>query len=430
MFFFAPISDANRLFDAASAAHAKLSKFRVHVVLDAKVVNSPPQQSTYDLEIDSKSILVRVQQPRHAGEDRSDRTYLFSGGKLLAYDSLANERLSRDLPTEGSRLDKVLFVFGTLPDLIRGLFNPPEMKAFLDQTRAVKGWSVSHKHGMDLLVRMQPGGKKMDVLGFDPNSHLLRRVDVGTNETGVRWTFDYSAPRALSLRPPASARRVTAFTVAPEPPHYVTKEAERITKAMLDAESRLTVGVIAIDGSAGKTRIWLDGKKVREDGPHVTYAFDGQTLAILNRDRHVFYRGSAIRSTIPDLVAQVGASADPILRQILQHRIPFREAIRPNMKVSVAGQMTLPEGVCDTLSLDGGRTRVTMFVRRRDHLVAGMMTVISDNNGRPIATSNRRFTYGGIGVKPSAKSFVLPSKPGQEVLPLPEVKLNPSDIRR
>lgn len=422
MFFLAPSIEANRLFDAASAAHSKLSRFRVHVVFDGQV-GGARQQSTYDLDVDSKSVLIRVQQPRRTGEDKSDRTYFFSGGKMVAYDAFANERLARNLPAGVSRLDQMLFVFGTLPDLVRGLLKPSEMKAFFDQTRKVPGWSLTHKHGMDLLIRPQPGVKKLDVLGFDSSSHLLRRVDVGVTQSGVRWTFDYSSPRAISFRPKASARFVTAFTVAPEPPKYMTTEAEHVTKTMLDAEARLTAGTIVIDSSEGHTRIGLGGKRVREDGAHLSYAFDGKVLTILDRDKGRFYRGTAIRSTIPDLIVQLGLGVDPILRQILQHHIPFREAIRPNMKVSLQGRMTMPDGPCDILSLDGGRTRVTMFVRRRDHYVAGIMTQILDNSGHTIATSNRRFRYENVGIAPPADHFTLSPKPGQEVLPLPELSI-------
>jgi len=423
MFFLAPSIEANRLFDAALAAHSKLSRFRVHIVFDGQV-GGARQQSTYDLEVDPANVLVRVQRPRRSGEDKSDRTYFFSGGKMVAYDVFANERLARDLPAGESRLDQMLFVFGTLPDLVQGLLKPSEMKAFLDQTRKVPGWSLTHKHGMDLLIRPQPGVKKLDVLGFDPASHLLRRVDVGVTESGVRWTFDYSPPRKIAFRPKPSARLVTSFTVAPEPPTYATEEAEHVTKTMLNAEARLTAGAIGIDSSEGHTRISLAGKRVREDGPHLSYAFDGKVLTVLDRDKGHFYRGTAIRSTIPDLIVQLGLGVDPILRQILQHRIPFREAIRSNMKVSLQGRMTMPDGPCDILSLDGGRTKVTMFVRRRDHYVAGMMTQISDNSGRIIATSNRRFRYQNVGIASPADNFTLSPKPGQEVLPLPELKIS------
>lgn len=420
MFFFAPADPAYALLDAATASHARLTRFRVHVELDAKA-DTNRQRVTYDLAADGGRILVRIREPRKPGEDKSDRTYFFANNRLVGFDAYANERIARDLPPVGSQLQRIQFVLGSMPDLLNHLLEPSGMKEFLDGMKH-PGWRRQRKNGVDLLIRSQGLNTKPAVLGFDPKTHLLRRVDIGLTGNEVHWTFDYSAPGPVTFNPPASARPVPSFTVAPEPPKYANATVEKTTRAMLDAHARFTTGSISILDGGQVIKLAFDGRKFREEGRQLSYAYDGKVLSVLNAKFNTFYRGSAARSTIPDLLFKVGAGADSMSRQMLQGRIPFREMIRSNMKVSQGGTVASAQGIpCDILSFDGGRTKITVFVRRTDHLVDSMMTNIVDGSGRTISMSARRFVY--TKSAPPAARFLLDPKPGQTAKPLPEIKI-------
>jgi hypothetical protein len=263
------------------------------------------------------------------------------------------------------------------------------------------------------------GGVSRIVLVFDKGRPLIRKLDVLSPENQAHWTFDYSAGAPISYMAPRSARLVSAFTVTPEPPRYASPAAQRTTRAMIDANRRFTSGTIDVEGDDGHVRISLSGRKLREDQPRLSYAYDGRVLTVVDRRRDAFYRGAAIRSTVPDLIAELRGRVDPISRQILQRRVPYEEILSPRLTVALAGQAQSGGTASDILRLTDARSRVSMFVRRDNHLVESVTSDVLDASGHSMASSTRSFRYSRLG----KVSFTLIPKKGQKVLPLPKLKI-------
>jgi hypothetical protein len=188
---------------------------------------------------------------------------------------------------------------------------------------------------------------------------------------------------------------------------------------MIDANRRFTSGTIDVEGDDGHVRISLSGRKLREDQPRLSYAYDGRVLTVVDRRRDAFYRGAANRSTVTDLIAELRGRVDPISRQILQRRVPYEEILSPRLTVALAGQAQSGGTASDILRLTDARSRVSMFVRRDNHLVESVTSDVLDASGHSMASSTRSFRYSRLG----KVSFTLIPKKGQKVLPLPKLKI-------
>lgn len=417
--FFLPLAPnpASTLLDSAAAAHASLSHFRVHVELNA-VTAQGRVATTFDLAENGQTFLLRIREPRRRGMDRSDRTFLFGPTKVVGYDAVANEQLSEATAKGASRIARLEATLGAASDVVKALLDPATMKAFLGSAKSGH-WKIVPHGSETWLTQTVPGTSNQELISLDRKTHLLRRVDAYGRGSAVHWTLAYSTPGPVAFAPPSGARRVSSFTVAPEPPVFLSKQAEQVTHRLWGAYYRYPSGTIQVEGSNGKTKISINGRRIREDQANVSYAYDGKVLTILDRQHHRFYRGETVRVAIADMLSGIGQSCDNLSRQLTSGRIPYRGAFSVSSRVSVEGQVESVSGPCDILSVNNGSVRTTIFVRRRDGLVDSIMTTI---NGA--MSSNRRYKYTPLG----SVSFKLSPKPGQAVLPLPKVKISPGEL--
>lgn len=394
-----------------------MSRFRVHVELNA----TTPQGkvvSTYDIAENGQTFLLRIREPRRRGMDRSDRTFLFAPTKVVGYDAIANEQLSEATAKGASRVARLEATLGPAGDIIKALLDPPTMKAFLGNAKS-GNWRVSAHGDQTWLTQSVPGLVKQELIALDRKTHLLRRVDAYGRGSEIHWSLSYAAPGTVAFTPPSGARRVSAFTVAPEPPVFLSKQAEQVTHRLWGAYFRYPSGTISVDGSNGRTQIAISGRRIREDQRNVSYAYDGKVLTILDRLHNRFYRGETVRVAIADMLNGIGQSCDNLSRQLTSGRAPYRDAFTATTRVSVEGQVEGSGGPCDILSVNNGNARTTIFVRRRDGLIDSIMTTI---NGA--MSSNRRYKYASLG----KVSFTIAPKRGQAVLPLPKVKMTPGEL--
>jgi hypothetical protein len=406
--------------NAAVSAHGELRTFRAHVVLSA-VVNGDKKRTTYEIASDGKNAVIRIQKPERGEEAASDRTFYFGSLKLTGYDAVANEQLSRALPKNKSLLDRYTFVLGAPDDMVKNILDPSAMQAFLLSMRKLTGWRL--RTTPDGAVATRAAGGSTTDLRFYPKTGLVHRVDVTTGKNEIHWSFEYARGGPTALRPPASARLVSAFTVSLVPPKYTTPRARRIAEDVVAAYRGLKNGEIIVDGDDGHATIYLTGRKLREDQPHLTYAYDGSRLSILGGKANAFYAGPSVRRAVPDYVAEIGGRVDPISRQILQRKVPFQEVFAPRVAVSYSGEMTMGGGSFDLLKLEFPRGRVSLFVRRSDHLLDGAVTESLDDQGHLLARSARRFHYAMIGRPQPDYRFIVTRRAGQAKLPLPPLKL-------
>lgn len=415
------------VFDASSRALGAQHRYRVHIELDA-TFNGIKQRTTYNVAVDGKTALLRIRQPAQAGMGRSDRTFAIGESRLTAYDALANERLSRPLSKSDSLLARVTAVIGKPDDMLGNVIDPSGMSTFFAALKRAKGWRLRRDPNVYVVSREYGSGAAFSrtVLRFDLATSFLRSIYAVTGKNEIRWMFEFSLGGSTSYAPPAGARLVSAFTVAPAPPKYKNATAKRTTERMIAANRDLTRGEIEVSDDDGSGRILLDGRKVREDRGLFSYAYDGKILAIVDRKTHTFYRGAVVRSTVPDYVAAVGGRVDVVSRQIFGHRIPFQEVLEPGLTVSVTGQAARAGPLCDIVEMTKPGTRMSFFIRKDNHLVDSVTTETLDNRGRMLTSSSRRFDYTRLGVALPDTLFHLNPAVGQRVLPMPkDVRLTP-----
>jgi len=411
------------LLDASAAAHARLTRYSVSGSIDARVPGRR-QATQFDLAVDGTTVRLRVREPRLPGRGASDRTYFFRRNQLVAYDAMAGERLARPIGG-GTNLQRVASALGEVPDLVALYLEPVAWRRFLNTFRSGPAWRRVGRNGLIELSRSATisGGTASTTLGFDARTRLTRSFRVVTPTSRLNWSIRYGTPGPISFAAPAGARAVRSFTAAAEPPRYESRAAERITKAMLTAYGRLRQGTIVAQTDEGRIRMVMDGRKFREERPGLTYVYDGRNLSVLNRRTGTFSRGAAVRSTVPDLVTQLRGEIDPLSRQILQARVPFRELLGPELSIAVAGAVTVDGVSCDILRMTNARSRISVFVRSRDRLVHSVTTDTLDQQGRTLVSSTRGFRYANLNRPQAAAEFNLRPATGQRVSPLPKLKL-------
>ncbi|AIE83610.1 hypothetical protein [Fimbriimonas ginsengisoli] len=423
MFFLGALGAApTDILKSSLAAHSALGRFRAHVTLTA-TFEGHVHNTDYVLAVDGKAVLLRVRQPKSLGVDRSDRTFFFGPSRMVAYDAYANERLTRPLSPTAPRVARMLTALGQMDDMMRNLLEPKDLATFYDGLKNVRGWSLRKESRRTVLSRQAKiaGGYARSVLVFDPGIPLLRRMDVSSPGSAVHWTFDYSRGGPVSYSPPRSAKSVDTFTVAPEPPRYANAAAKRTTEAMMRAYRTLSRGIVEVEGDDGRVRVSLSGRKVREDQERLSYAYDGKVLTISDPRTNSFYRGAVGRVAVPEVVAAIRGRVDPLVRQIFQHRVPFSDVVGPLASIAIAGQVQSQGVSCDILRITDPRSRVSIFVRRDNHLAASVSTDVLDRNRRTLVTTTRNFGYSRLGVSPPASLFVLSPARGQRLKPLPKL---------
>lgn len=417
----APASATGTL-DASARSHAALRRFHAIATVEA---NDKGKKSyvNYDILADGDNFRIRLQESAVKGRGRSDKTFFFTKTRVTAYDAIANERLTRPVPTNAQRLGRLIFTVGPVDDLVRFLLDGSQMGEFYQNFRTLKNWKVTTgAKGTTLArtVQLGAGGTNASVLRFAPKTNLLTYFDLRTATTSARWTIRYATPGKPGISIPRSAKVVEAFTVAPEPPHFRTSEAKALAERTLNAFRNLRRGIVTVRDDAGLTTITLDGNRVREQNPTITYTYDGKNLTILDRRIAVIYRGAADRTRIPAIIAKAKGRVDPLTRQILQNRVPLQELMVPDMVVSTGGSVEMDGIACDILKFDNPRTRVMLCVRRDNRLLDSATTNTVDRNGMPLVTTARRYRYQRLGQPQPARQFTIGNKPGFEVRKLPK----------
>lgn len=419
----APAS-ATATLDASARSHAALRRFHVAATVDA-VTQGRRTSVNYDLLVDGDDMRIRIVETVAQGRDKGDKTFLFRKTQVSAYDAVANERLARQVPPGLHRLGRVIFTVGPVDDLVRFLLDGSQMSDFFQNMRALRSWKVATgAKGTSLTRTVQVGasGTNHTFLRFAPKTNLLTQLELRSANSTTRWAIKYLPATKPSLNIPRSAKLVNAFTVAPEPPKFIDSAAKALADRTLRAYRNLQKGIVTVRDDAGLTKITLDGKRIREENPSVTYTYDGKNLAILDRRRAVIYRGRTTRDRIPVIMSSVGGRIDPLSRQILQDRVPLQELMVPDMVVSTGGTVEMNGVACDILKFDNPRTRVMLCVRRDIRLLDSATTNTIDRNGAPLVTTARQYRYQRLGHPQPAAQFSIGDKKGYAIRPFPKKK--------
>jgi len=405
------------LFANCISHFSKLGNYTVHI--DVKG-NAPGkvQNTQYDLAVKGSDTLLRVREPATANLDRSDRSFQLRGSKLLAYDAIAGERLQKTLVGGSPKSVLLGSLLGELDDSLKIALEPAALSSFFSRFVGFRDWHILHKNGLISVARYSGGATT--IFWFSEGTYLLKEVALHVKGSTLDWKYTFHRSASTDLMIPSDARKVSSFYVREAPPKYKSPQAKAVVEKLLHAYSGLRYGKIDIQSDDGAIRLYLDGGRLREDRQHFVWAFDGKALTMRNLTTGRFYSGKAHRQILSEYITQVGGEVDPLIRRIIAHRGPYQELFPSHSTVELVGLFGTGSHLCDVINVTSVGLKVSVFVRRIDHLIESMESVTVDQHGKTQSLGNRRFTYTGIGSEPSSVKFHL--DPGtSKILPLPKV---------
>lgn len=412
-------ADVRATFAAAAKAHGSLQTFRASLVVKGQDQQGAPLEVQYELAGQGERFYMRIRQKAKRNQGRSDRAFLFSKNSVTGYDAIADERLTRPLPA-GNRYEKAKFILGELDEPVRYLLDGRQTALFFDNLLDLGYWKVADGNGTRLVRNVPaPKGRNVSQLTFAPRTGLLTSFSIKAPGSSSEWRIQYLPVGSLALPGSSTARRVDAFIVRPDPPKYASATAKSVTSRLISAYRNLRRGQISVRQGSSLTKLALDGERFREDSGTLSYAFDGNTLTLIDRQRRLFYQGRAARGRVPDYVAKVGNACHPMSRQWLQGFTPFEDLLVPEMTISLGGSVAMQGVSCDLLSLSSPRNRIAMAVRRDIGLLDSSSTITLDRGGRPLTTTARRYAYQLLGKAQPASMFRLAAPKGFAIRNLP-----------
>ncbi len=350
---------------------------------------------------------------------------LLRGNKLIAFDAVADERLQRTLKGQDSIASRLTGPLGKLGDAVELVLEPTIMQKFFADFRGFRDWDIRRNDGVVSLGRSGKGA--YTIFRFSADTHLLREVTIGQPTSLLDWKFKYGPTTAPTLNIPGDARQVLSFTVGEAPPKYDSTETEATIKKMVKAYGGLRNGIVDVSGDEGDDRLWLAGRKLREEAKGFIWAYDGVILSIRDKKAGRFYRGKAARPILAEYITRAGGQVDPILRRIVFFRIPYQDLFPTDSKVNAQGSGKFEGVAADMVKVTTFSNETLMFIRKDNHLLASMETDTFDSPGKTQTKSTRKFAYINLGEAPSSSMFRL-SPGSSKVQPLP--KLPKSQVAR
>lgn len=392
-----------RLFDLAVAAEKSRGPFAVDVAVDT-LFNKVATTSRYRLEAQppATALLLKMDQGKVA------LAFWLRGGKLTACDPNAREIAVRAAPTSGGLDNRLAAVIGEgIDDAIAVQLNPLTLQGFFAPFRKLPGWRIGLENGQTTLRRTVSieGGRNETLFEFRPD-HQLRKVLILGPQSKLQWTFAYlPAPKRVVYAPPPGSTTVPSLSERPSLPN-VDASAKPAIEASLRAYARLDSVAFTVRGPDGPIQGWKNGNSFKEIQSRWTWTYAGGILTLKDGRTGKGYRGACKPSQVSTYLKTIRAPMEPLLQGLLLHRNPLMRWIQAVEKVSRAGSLTLAGAPADIIEMTGADLRVTLLIRRDNHLIASVSSQTLEQ-GRPISGVQRDFTYRSVGKAIPGSVFTL-----------------------
>lgn len=356
-------------------------------------------------------LLIRIEALPTQDQQPSDRTYFMEGNKMVAIDREANEYMVRTEAVSGSLGNRAAVLIGAIDDSVRMVLDPNDLEKFLGQFRALTGWNASSKGGTTLShLTVRKGKKTWLTLQFAPDS-VIRGVKISSKGALLSWSYRReSEPKSLSLSVPHGYRRVASFMDTSIKGKFSTKAAEKIWAAATRAYAKLRSVAMSVSDQGKEVSVQFSGAHAMQREAGLAWSYDGKLLTLVKNGR--FYRGRVGASDIP---GKVGVQIEPTLRSWALHSNPARALVDNFTSIRTTGMVVVDSVPCDALEIRRGGLRVSVLVRRSDHLFAHVSSVNEDSAGRKLSSSDREFKYRSIGRILPASAFALHPARGQRI---------------
>jgi hypothetical protein len=404
------------LFDACEAGLRSIKAYSVHIDAAASKAGQTKRMQ-FDLSVSPTQAYMRQQEPASGFLDRSDRRYSLRGDKLVGYDAIADERIHRTVKEGKTPAAKLAGALGTEDLSLNVVLDPTAMRGFFQGFRLFNDWRITKNGDTVRIERFPKGGSTM--FRFSGSRHLLSEALLKTNGSSIHWNFDFQAGAKIALTIPDDARPVVSFSQREAPPKYKSPEAKEVVEKMLKAYGAFRNGTVDIKSDEGSLHLVISGRRLIEKNSLFEWAYDGTSLSIKNHRTGGYYRGKAKRVIISEYVAVLGGEVDPLIRPMLAQRLPYLDLFPSTGVVRLIGSLGTQ---ADILEVKSSTLKVSLFVRRDNHLLDSMESETVDRPGRVQTRNQRWFTYSRLGEPTDVANFrLLPGK--ANIQPLPKHKI-------
>lgn len=417
-------ANANAAFDRAIRAHAAMRSGDVTVV--SRTSSGQDRfQATFDLRfILPDRAVVRVRVPRVGNQLASDRTYAAIGRQFLAFDRVANERLSRTFPSSGEVAARIADGLGDPNPAWLLLLEPRALEELIQPFRELPGWVVVRRQGRVVVSRAVGSGNQRATTTweFDASSGRLVRFAGGGAVGSTEWTYMYrAAPRTVDFRPPAGATPVRNFTerteFVPAPVPYADASARAVGVRAERTMQQLRHASVTIRNDGRPTRIWFSAGRVREQREGLDWAWDRSVLTV--RRGNDFFRGSAEGPEAVDAVGALAGGMDPLARAFVLRRNPVTGWLTGAQSVRLRGEMEIDGRTVQILAVDRVGARLSLFVDKATGFPVSIQSESLDGRGEVLSRTQTQFAFAAVGSPQDVSLFRLEPRSGQRVQNLP-----------
>ncbi len=401
--------------DDCVAAHRRLDA--ASIVIDA-TANAQGKQfhNRFTLSYQRPgTLLLRIRAGASRDQVASDRTFLIKGTKLVALQPATNEYLTRTIPDKKNSLaERAILILESVDDSVKFMLDPDALQKFLGTFRKLNGWTSQARKSGTVLTRSQAG--KSNVRFEFGKDSLLRIARISAPGSLLSWRYEYGhKPSSLTLTIPRGSRKVESFlAVGGTRLKFSDKSASTIWDASTRAYGSLRSASILIRSGERSTRVLFSGHRSAQIETGLSWSYDGHLLSISRGGR--FRRGAIAASDIPGVV---GDQIEPFLRSWALHKNPARVLAGEEMSGRLAGSVKVGAVPCDLIEFQREGLKVSVLVRRKDHLFARVSSEGRDASSQRLSSLDREFTYSSINKPLPSSVFTLKPRSGQKIEKLP-----------
>lgn len=366
----AQFDPAGAVLDLASHSHGRMTRY----ALQAK-----GELTTAEIKITPSYTIRRASPSRFAiisrSPDSREKSFYLNGGEVTLYSRDTEQYMTKG--RKGQVLEE--WVRAELPQIdgfVMTMAEPALMAEFLKEMGRRDDWTYTLVKGKPQLSLKGVDGRLS--LTFDPDTLRLIAYQGNRPEGYASWKIAYEGLSSTGpMTPPASAYRVSRFDDSLKLPTYASDEARTLTaKLFRRYEGDKDISLEVSDGPE-TVRLFSEGINIRQQDAKVDWAYDGETLTLLDKRTKTAYVGNAKPSELVDLVAESGTRIDPLMRDKMRRMNPFR-LMFSGAKMSVVGTLSVEGISAKMLSAKGEKGSVTV--------------ILDPSNGRAISLASQAAT--------------------------------------
>lgn len=194
---------------------------------------------------------------------------------------------------------------------------------------------------------------------------------------------------------------------SPKPPviAFANAETRKIVEQSKMAFANFKSGVLSITNGNEKKVYALSGAKIAATQRGAQWVYGNKKLLL--QCRKGLFKGNMGPYNVNAWLGRAGANAEILPIQIIAKKNPIDAVIPLGAKVKKVGALQVGGVWVDLVEANSATIRVSMGIRRDNHLLASLSAVNKDRDGKTLFSSERTMNWSGLNQAPSPKAFQL-----------------------